>query len=178
MAIQQILVSWGSCLDRDDLCVVELAKVSDDQLARLCSKAPGGWGWSPGLGSGETLKLNIWRRKARWPNGSTAPGDTREGSGGAVLASEKAGSPFFWGGVHLPDHIFVVVILPLHFVGQADLSDPAHHWLMVSRHKKVSGAFCGVFYNQARPCDSHQSNPLNGPMTCFCGTIFFNRSLN
>ena len=151
-----------------------------DQLARLCS-GPGWVGmeaWIRQQLQGETLKLNIWRRKARWPNGSTAPGDTREGSGGAVLASEKAGSPFFWGGVHLPDHIFVVVILPLHFVGQADLSDPAHHWLMVSRHKKVSGAFCGVFYNQARPCDSHQSNPLNGPMTCFCGTTLFNRSQN
>ena len=81
----------------------------------------------------------------------------------------KAGSRFFWGGVHLPDHIFLVVILPVHFVGQPELSDPAHHWLMVNGHKKVSGAFCDVFYNQARPCDRHQSNPLKGPMTCFCG---------
>ena len=61
------------------------------------------------------------------------------------------------------------VILPVHFVGQPELSDPAHHWLMVNGHKKVSGAFCDVFYNQARPCDRHQSNPLNGPMTRFCG---------
>ena len=127
------------------------------------AQAPGGWGWRLGLGSaacrGETLKLNIWRGKARWPNGSlvAAPGDTREGSGGAV----KRRGPAF-SGVESTSltKSFLVVILPVHFVGQAELSDPAHHWLVVSGHKKVSGAFCDVFYNQARPCDSHQTATL------------------
>ena len=52
------------------------------------------------LGSrcGETLKLNIWRRKARWPNGSLETLEKLEGGSGS---KENAESCFSWGGVHL-----------------------------------------------------------------------------
>ena len=68
-------------------------------------KGPGWVGMEAGIRQpvcrGETLKLNIWRRKARWPNGSTAPGDTREGSGGAMMGRGKE--------LLLPHHNFVIV---------------------------------------------------------------------
>ena len=48
----------------------------------------------------------------------------------------------------------------MHFVGQGELSDPTHHWVLVTTHKKVGGAFCGVPHNQVGLCDRHQSNPL------------------
>ena len=152
-----------------------------DQLARLCS-GPGWVGMEAWIRQlllqRETLKLNIWRRKARWPNGSTAPGDTREGSGGAVLGSEKAGSRFFWGGVQLPDHIFRRCHSPCALCRAARLIRSCPSLVDGEQAQKSQWAFCGVFYNQARPCDSHQSNPLNGPMTCFCGTTLFNRDGN
>ena len=58
----------------------------------------GGDGAALGSRCGETLKLNIWRRKARWPNGSLETLEKLEGGSGS---KENAESCFSWGGVHL-----------------------------------------------------------------------------
>ena len=116
----------------------------------------GGDGAALGSRCGETLKLNIWRRKARWPNGSLETLEMLEGG----VAVRRCRELLFLGRSPPLQRVALLVTLYMHFVGQGELSDPTHHWVLVTTHKKVGGAFCGVPHNQVGLWDGHQSNPL------------------